>query len=152
MTRRETLSRWPPSPPPRVRPAEIDLLPLVVRWKTRHSRFSLIGPELLSSCRVLHTRERTSDGTRLESAISPVIRWSSLKFRSGMECLNCKADIPDGNQFCEECGTPVPILCSYCSAPVRSGAKFCGKCGNKVVTGASTAQPATASLLPSPAP
>ena len=69
-----------------------------------------------------------------------------------MECLDCKADIRDGNQFCEECGAPAPILCPYCSAPVRSGAKFCGKCGNKLTTGASIAKAATASPLPSPAP
>jgi class 3 adenylate cyclase/predicted ATPase len=66
-----------------------------------------------------------------------------------MECLNCKADIPDGNQFCEHCGAAAPILCPNCGATVRSDASFCGKCGNKLVSGASAAKAVTASPLPS---
>src|SRR5437867_12734536 len=69
-----------------------------------------------------------------------------------MECLNCKADIPDGHQFCEKCGAAAPILCPNCGAPVRSGAKFCGKCGNKLTTGTSSAQAATQSPLESAPP
>ena len=46
-----------------------------------------------------------------------------------MECPSCKADIPEGNRFCEACGAQAPIRCSSCGAPARSGARFCGKCG-----------------------
>ena len=46
-----------------------------------------------------------------------------------MECPSCRADIPEGNRFCEACGAPAPILCPSCGAPARSGARFCGKCG-----------------------
>jgi len=45
-----------------------------------------------------------------------------------MECPSCKADIAEGNRFCEACGAPAPIRCSSCGAPARSGAR-CGKCG-----------------------
>ncbi len=56
-----------------------------------------------------------------------------------MECPNCKADIPEGNRFCEACGTPAPIRCPSCGAPTRSGARFCGKCG-AALTVSDTAQ------------
>ena len=46
-----------------------------------------------------------------------------------MECPNCKADIPEGNRFCEACGAPASIFCPSCGAPARFGARFCGKCG-----------------------
>src|SRR5262249_26470638 len=44
-------------------------------------------------------------------------------------CPSCKADIPEGNRFCEACGAPAPILCPACGEPARSDARFCGKCG-----------------------
>jgi predicted amidophosphoribosyltransferase len=54
-----------------------------------------------------------------------------------MECPSCKADIPEGNRFCEACGAPAPILCSSCGALARSGARFCGKCGAALTVAAS---------------
>jgi class 3 adenylate cyclase len=54
-----------------------------------------------------------------------------------MECLSCKADIPEGNRFCEACGVPVPIRCLSCGAPARSGARFCGRCGAALTSAAS---------------
>ena len=54
-----------------------------------------------------------------------------------MECPSCKADIPEGNRFCEACGAPAPIRCSSCGALARSGASFCGKCGAALTVAAS---------------
>ncbi len=56
-----------------------------------------------------------------------------------MVCLNCKAEIPGGNRFCEECGTPVPILCSSCGGATRPGMRFCGNCGRQLAMGAADA-------------
>src|SRR5690349_15911028 len=60
-----------------------------------------------------------------------------------MECPSCKAEIPVGNRFCEECGAPVPTGCPSCGAPIRPGAKFCGNCGNRLDTATAAAAPAT---------
>jgi class 3 adenylate cyclase len=57
-----------------------------------------------------------------------------------MECPSCKADVPDGSKFCNDCGTAVSIRCAACGAENRAGSKFCSECG------ASLAAP-TASLL-----
>jgi len=54
-----------------------------------------------------------------------------------MECPSCKADIPEGNRFCEACGAPAPALCPSCGAPARSGARFCGRCGAALTVAAS---------------
>src|SRR6516225_6713491 len=54
-----------------------------------------------------------------------------------MECPSCKADIPEGNRFCEACGASAPILCASCGAPARSSARFCGRCGAALTSAAS---------------
>jgi class 3 adenylate cyclase len=65
-----------------------------------------------------------------------------------MECPSCKADIPEGNRFCEACGAPAPIFCPSCGAPARFGARFCGKCG-AALTFAGSSSDAT-QVRPSP--
>jgi class 3 adenylate cyclase/tetratricopeptide (TPR) repeat protein len=65
-----------------------------------------------------------------------------------MECPGCKADIPEGNRFCEACGAPAPILCPSCGAPARPGASFCGKCGTPLTADASSPDAAPARSPP----
>ncbi|MBV9201566.1 MAG: AAA family ATPase [Alphaproteobacteria bacterium] len=70
-----------------------------------------------------------------------------------MECPSCKADVPEGNRFCEACGAPAPTLCPSCGAPARSGARFCGKCGRALTFAASpseTSQMRASPLLAAP--
>src|SRR5262249_3191199 len=60
-------------------------------------------------------------------------------------CSKCAADLPDGAQFCLQCGQPVgvpagtsvesPIAvlgCSKCGTSLPDGAEFCPKCGKPV--------------------
>jgi len=46
-----------------------------------------------------------------------------------MKCPKCDTDNPDGNLFCDECGSKLEVLCPECSTENRPSAKFCGKCG-----------------------
>src|SRR5437868_1708594 len=70
-----------------------------------------------------------------------------------MECPSCKADIPEGSNFCIECGASLPVVCPCCGHGNPARAKFCASCGNKLATGASTApaEAASPSSLPPPA-
>ena len=67
-----------------------------------------------------------------------------------MECPNCRADIPEGNRFCEACGAPAPIRCPSCGEPASPGAKFCGKCGAALTVGASPRRDAAPARAPPP--
>jgi predicted nucleic acid-binding Zn ribbon protein len=51
-----------------------------------------------------------------------------------MRCANCDAGIPDGEQFCPQCGVPVGSVarCPHCSAALLPGERFCGECGREV--------------------
>jgi hypothetical protein len=63
-----------------------------------------------------------------------------------MRCPRCDADIPDGANFCIECGTPLRPRCLQCGADVLPRAKFCAECGTPL-----TAQcPAPPAPPPSP--
>jgi class 3 adenylate cyclase/tetratricopeptide (TPR) repeat protein/ribosomal protein L40E len=46
-----------------------------------------------------------------------------------MQCLTCKAILPDEAKFCVACGAPARIACSKCGSQSPSHAKFCRECG-----------------------
>jgi ribosomal protein L40E len=62
-------------------------------------------------------------------------------------CSKCAADLPEGSQFCLNCGQPVGTLlpdiaepaenailgCSRCGANLPEGAEFCPNCGTPVL-------------------
>lgn len=79
-----------------------------------------------------------------------------IKTLKGVEkCPNCGADVQNGSQFCNNCGTRMPpasmktapkagLTCPTCGAAVAEGNLFCNNCGTKL---APTPAPA-----PAPAP
>jgi membrane protease subunit (stomatin/prohibitin family) len=52
---------------------------------------------------------------------------------SGAACPNCKAAVPAGAKFCNNCGQKItgPMACPSCSAQVPANSKFCPECGTK---------------------
>ena len=79
-----------------------------------------------------------------------------IKTLKGVEkCPNCGADVQNGSQFCNNCGTRMPpasmktapkagLTCPTCGTELESDAAFCFNCGTKL---APTPAPA-----PAPAP
>src|SRR5919202_1742605 len=62
-----------------------------------------------------------------------------------MECLSCRAEVPEGGKFCMECGAPLLRACPACGHALPGAAKFCPECGFKL-------GPDSAPVSPSPAP
>ena len=81
---------------------------------------------------------------------------NQIKTLKGVEkCPNCGADVQNGSQFCNNCGTRMPpasmktapkagLTCPTCGTELESDAAFCFNCGTKL---APTPAPA-----PAPAP
>ena len=81
---------------------------------------------------------------------------NQIKTLKGVEkCPNCGADVQNGSQFCNKCGTRMPpasmktapkagLTCPTCGTELESNAAFCFNCGTKL---APTPAPA-----PAPAP
>src|SRR6266571_4592788 len=47
-----------------------------------------------------------------------------------MECPTCRADLPAGSKFCNQCGAPLPTLaCPACGHANAASSKFCNECG-----------------------
>ncbi len=53
-----------------------------------------------------------------------------------MQCAQCRFENVDGQRFCSECGTALPLTCPDCGSANVTGAKFCGFCGRALVAGA----------------
>jgi hypothetical protein len=49
-----------------------------------------------------------------------------------VQCLGCKADIPEGSKFCPECGAALLGRCPSCGVAHPASAKFCAECGYKL--------------------
>ena len=67
-----------------------------------------------------------------------------IKTLKGVEkCPNCGADVQNGSQFCNKCGTRMPpasmktapkagLTCPTCGTELESDAAFCFNCGTKL--------------------
>jgi class 3 adenylate cyclase/predicted ATPase len=49
-----------------------------------------------------------------------------------MQCLTCRAGLPDAAKFCIKCGEPAPVACLVCAHLNASMASFCAQCGAKL--------------------
>jgi len=49
-----------------------------------------------------------------------------------MQCLTCRAGLPDSAKFCIKCGAPAPVACLVCAHLNASMANFCAQCGAKI--------------------
>jgi predicted ATPase/class 3 adenylate cyclase len=52
-----------------------------------------------------------------------------------MQCPQCQTECRDGQRFCSECGTGLPLFCPDCGHGNIAGAKFCGQCGRALASG-----------------
>src|SRR2546425_4873747 len=55
-------------------------------------------------------------------------------------CPHCGQQNPQRNQFCGQCGNPLPSTCPSCGAANPAGNRFCSACGSAL------SAPAPASL------
>lgn len=46
-----------------------------------------------------------------------------------MKCGSCRADVREGQRFCESCGATLDKNCQSCRATAPMTARFCGTCG-----------------------
>lgn len=60
----------------------------------------------------------------------------SARPQAGLACPHCGRAYQAGDQFCVQCGQPLPEkpvargpVCGACGAPVHEGDLFCAKCG-----------------------
>jgi len=44
-------------------------------------------------------------------------------------CPRCGADVGSSDNFCGDCGSPLPLTCKVCSSKNSPGKKFCAACG-----------------------
>ena len=69
---------------------------------------------------------------------------NQIKTLKGVEkCPNCGADVQNGSQFCNKCGTRMPpasmktapkagLTCPTCGAALTEGNLFCNNCGTRI--------------------
>src|SRR5262245_52011252 len=68
-----------------------------------------------------------------------------------LRCPSCSADVPEGGNFCEQCGVAIPRQCAACGHANSAKARFCSNCGARL--GAETpAPPPSTSAHPSSRP
>ncbi len=49
-----------------------------------------------------------------------------------MNCIKCSFENDDSARYCENCGSPMTLVCAQCGCPQKTGAKFCKECGTPV--------------------
>jgi class 3 adenylate cyclase len=67
-----------------------------------------------------------------------------------MLCPSCAAEVPEGSNFCEQCGMALPRLCPGCGHVNSTNARFCSKCGANLASPSEVSDRASpvASLTP----
>ncbi len=96
-----------------------------------------------SSELLMQLDEVITDIERLEN----LIKYGELNEGSVKYCLQCHAELSEGDKFCRRCGTPVPqeiiededIIevmdpneCPYCHHELSEDASYCPGCGHEV--------------------
>lgn len=47
-----------------------------------------------------------------------------------MRCAACGAENDEAARFCEDCGSPLALICQGCGTPATPGKRFCRQCGS----------------------
>ena len=69
-----------------------------------------------------------------------------------MECPSCRAEVPAGARFCDQCGAALPSRCPSCGHANAPGAKFCSDCGGRLIAAAVPGTPPPdPATIPAPA-
>src|SRR3712207_4125127 len=59
-----------------------------------------------------------------------------------MQCLQCQAENPERDRFCEDCGAQLEFKCPHCGEAATPGKKFCAACGGSLVRAPAASRPA----------
>ena len=85
---------------------------------------------------------------------------NQIKTLKGVEkCPNCGADVQNGSQFCNNCGTRMPpasmktapkagLTCPTCGAALAEGNLFCNNCGTRIPPASMKTAPKTGLTCP----
>lgn len=49
-----------------------------------------------------------------------------------MKCPKCQFENPEGDKFCNECGSKLQLACPECGKVNPTGSKFCNECGERL--------------------
>ncbi len=93
-------------------------------------------------------------GLGVDVNLAPLTRTATLSFHLGtgtapnlITCGGCDAEVPATMQFCDRCGTTLPVSmspdrrCTGCSERVHESDPFCSGCGKEYVAPPATATP-----------
>lgn len=90
---------------------------------------------------IMQIDEVISDIERLEN----LIKYGELNEGTQKYCIQCHAELNEGDKFCSRCGTPVEIMeesevieavdpgtCPHCGHEITEDALYCPACGNEI--------------------
>ncbi|MCZ6748498.1 MAG: zinc ribbon domain-containing protein, partial [SAR324 cluster bacterium] len=67
-----------------------------------------------------------------------------------MECPKCQHQNADSANFCNECATPLPLICLQCGHTNSPGSKFCNECARDLSQAVVTESPPSTSASSAP--